>query len=113
MRLNVRPRLPGRAPEGCREDGEVRNHSFRRPRTVDWQVRNFWAGESVLFRVIPSPRESARKTGKGWGGEKTPLTKAPAEKLASALFRPPARRLATAQLWAAFGSSRPGGLKAT
>ncbi len=66
------------------------------PRPVDWRIRNTWASECVCLHVLPSPRKNPRRTGRGRGGEKTQFSKAPAERLATAIFRPPARRLATA-----------------
>jgi hypothetical protein len=58
------------------------------------------------------PRESPWRTGRGRGGEKTLFWKAPAESLASAIFRPPARRRATTQPLVVFGGPQPGGLRA-
>ena len=58
------------------------------------------------------PRESPRRTGRGRGGEKALFWKAPAESLARAIFRPPARRRATTQLLVVFGRSQTGGLRA-
>ena len=53
--------LPGKAPGGRREDGDVRKHSFRRPRPKDLQVRNSWAGECVCLWVFPSPRKNPER----------------------------------------------------
>ena len=97
-----RPRRTGR-----RRGGETT--PFRRPRQTDWQVQSFgrqpkdwpvhqlWAGDCVCLFVPPSPREGPRRTGRQRGGETTPFSKAPAERLASAIFRTPAERLASAE----------------
>ena len=63
------------------------------------------------MRVPRSPRESPRRTDRGRGCETTEPPKALTERPASAVFRPPARRVANAQLLV-FGSPRPGGLTA-